>query len=119
MFRTTLAIAVIAVAGMLGTQTAAAGHGQPDPWYAFAVAYSNPSFVTDTLAPGGTSAPVRGYRLITDTLAPGGGQSSVHSVPAAGFSWSDAGIGAACTAALVLTLMVGMRAVSRRRVVAA
>jgi hypothetical protein len=29
-------------------------------------------FVTDTLAPGGTPAQTQGYRFVTDTLAPGG-----------------------------------------------
>jgi hypothetical protein len=66
MFRTKLAFAVLAIAASIGAQAAVAqatSHGSE----------ASPSFVTDTLAPGGgTSAPVQGYRIITDTLAPGG-----------------------------------------------
>ncbi|MFL5909680.1 MAG: hypothetical protein ACJ768_03800 [Gaiellaceae bacterium] len=61
-------------------------------------------FITDTLAPGGTSAPAHGYRFITDTLAPGGGGQSVVALSEAdgGFHWGDFGIGAGGTAAVAL-----------------
>jgi hypothetical protein len=71
-------------------------------------------FVTDTLAPGGGTAETAGYRFVTDTLAPGGGL--VTSSPAAnGFDWSDAGIGAAITAGLMLILIGATRLLSNRR----
>src|SRR5579859_5353356 len=75
-------------------------------------------FITDTLAPGG-SGPVQGYRLITDTLAPGGG-TNVSAPAAGGFDWADAGIGAAIAAGLLLVLLGSGRALQqhRRRVVA-
>jgi len=53
-------------------------------------------------------------RFVTDTLAPGGGL--VTSSPAAnGFDWSDAGIGAAITAGLMLILIGATRLLSNRR----
>jgi hypothetical protein len=52
----------------------------------FVPAGSAAPFITDTLAPGGTSA--SHSHFITDTLAPGGGASGVVSVPAGkDFSW--------------------------------
>src|SRR6266545_3379682 len=75
---------------------------------------ADPRFVTDTLAPGGGTAETPGYRFISDTLAPGGGL--VTSSPAAnGFDWSDAGIGAAITAGLMLILIGATRLLSNRR----
>jgi hypothetical protein len=75
-------------------------------------------FVTDTLAPGGGTAEAPGYRFVTDTLAPGGGL--VTSNPAAsGFDWTDAGIGAASSAGLILILLGGAQLVLRRRSVVA
>jgi len=127
MFRTTLAVAVLAVVAALGAQAAVAqatSYGPHDPWYAYAVSRgseASPLFITDTLAPGGgSSVPVHGYRFITDTLAPGGG-TSVVSVPAGrGFDWGDAGIGAAAMTGIMLALLGSLRvAASRRRVVAA
>ena len=121
MFRTTLALAVVAVLAAFGAQTAVAhaGYGQQDPWFGYAVSYSNPSFVTDTLAPGGASAAVRGYRFVTDTLAPGGGTSSVQAPAAGGFNWGDAGLGVAGTVGIALVLLGCRRAMaSRRRTVA-
>jgi len=59
-----------------------------------------------------------GTRFVTDTLAPGGGL--VTSSPAAnGFDWSDAGIGAAITAGLMLILIGATRLLSNRRSVVA
>ncbi len=118
MFRTTLALLTVTAAAAIGSQAAAA---QNDPWYGYAISYSSPAFTTDTLAPGGgSSAPAQGYRFVTDTLAPGGGTSSVAVSAARGFSWADAGIGAAVVAATALVLLGGLRAVaSRRSVVAA
>jgi hypothetical protein len=68
----------------------------------------------DALAPGGGSARVQGYRFVTDTLAPGGGIVAV--APATpGFDWTDAGIGAAGTAGLMLILLGGTRRLTHRR----
>jgi hypothetical protein len=117
MFRTRLAVvAVVAVVAAFGAQIAAAqaGYGQHDPWFGYAVSYSNPAFVTDTLAPGRVSAPVHGYRLVTDTLAPGGGTSSVPTPAARGFNWGDAGIGVAGTVGLALVLLGCRRAMASR-----
>lgn len=62
----------------------------------------------------------QGYRFITDTLAPGGGTNSVPVAAEPGFSWGDAGIGAAGAAGIVLALLGAMRLmVSRRRAFAA
>ena len=122
------------------TAPTSSGH---DPWYGYALSLTGPQasvpfitdtlapggrsapvqgdrFITDTLAPGGHSAPVQGYQFITDTLAPGGG--TIASAPAAGgFDWVDAGIGAAGTAGLLLLLLGSGRVLQqhRRRVVAA
>jgi len=90
MFRTKLTLAGLAVAALVGAVApgAFAAHDswysyatsltntqRHDPWFAYAVSLSEaqPSarFITDTLAPGG-STPAQSYRLITDTLAPGG-----------------------------------------------
>lgn len=72
-------------------------------------------FITDTLAPGGSSVPTVGYRFFTDTLAPGGGAGGVVSVPAGnGFSWSDAGIGGIGASGLML-LVLTARQIDRRR----
>jgi len=131
MFRTKLTLAVLAVAASLGAQAAVAqatSHGQA----------ASPSFVTDTLAPGGStpvqrywfitdtlasgggsSAPVKGYRVITDTLAPGGGTSEAPPAPSAnGFDWADAGIGAGAMAGLGIALLGSVRLLQRRGVVA-
>jgi hypothetical protein len=129
MFRTKLTLAGLAAVAALGAQTAVAqatAHGQ-----------SKPSFVTDTLAPGGggvsiehrwfvlehgsPAAELQGYRFISDTLAPGGGSSEVVSTPSSsGFDWGDAGIGAGATAGLMLGLLGSARLLAgRRRPVAA
>jgi hypothetical protein len=92
--------------------------GQHDPWFynvvAHSVAGSNATFTTDTLAPGGGSAPSQGYRFVTDTLAPGGGVVAV-SPGVQGFDWTDAGIGAGGTVGLILILLGGTRLMSQRR----
>ena len=77
---------------------------------------SNSHFITDTLAPGGTSVPAAVYRFITDTLAPGGGASGIVSAPADnGFSWADAGIGALVASGLMLLALMGHQVANRRR----
>jgi hypothetical protein len=114
MFRTTLAMLIVVAAAAIGVQAAGA---RTDPWYGYAVSYSNPGFVTDTLAPGGhSSAPVQRYRFISDTLAPGGGTLAVQAPPSASsFSWGDAGIIAAGAAGITLVVLVGAWAVASRR----
>jgi hypothetical protein len=72
--------------------------------------------ITDTL--GGSGQPKQatlGYRFITDTLAPGGGPPLTTAASSPGFSWSDAGIGAATAAGAVFVLLGGTLLVSRRR----
>jgi len=113
MFRTKLTLAALAIVAAIGAQTAVAQATSYGP---------SPSFITDTLAPGGgTSTPVQGYRFTTDTLAPGGGSSEVLSAPSSGgFEWGDAGIGAGATAGLMLGLLGSARLLAgRRRPVAA
>ena len=73
-------------------------------------------FITDTLAPGGTSAPSAGYRFVTDTLAPGGGATGVISAPTGdGFSWRDAGIGGLVACGLMLLTLTGHQLGRKRR----
>jgi hypothetical protein len=143
MFRTTFALAVLAVVAAFGARSAiaeASTYGPHDPWYGYAVSFGSQAsqpfitdtlapwgssvsaqgyrFTTDTLAPGGLAHSVQGYRFVTDTLAPGGGSVSVPG--GRGFDWGDAGIGAAGMAGLMLGLLGSLRlTVSRRRVVAA
>jgi len=155
MFRTKLTLAGLAVAALVGAVApgAFAAHDswysyatsltntqRHDPWFAYAVSLTEaqPSarFITDTLAPGGSTpaqryrlitdtlapggtAPAQSYRFITDTLAPGGGPSVVSAPVSNGFDWADAGIGAGATAGIALLLLASGRALqSRRRVVA-
>jgi hypothetical protein len=110
----------IAVAAFVIALTAPAALAGPKysvnyPWFNYtSSAGDSTRFVTDTLAPGGGAAETAGYRFVTDTLAPGGGL--VTSSPAAnGFDWSDAGIGAAITAGLMLILIGATRLLSNRR----
>jgi hypothetical protein len=94
-------------------------------------------FITDTLAPGGTSA--SSPHIITDTLAPGGGISEVHrwfviehASPAAepkGYRFITdtlapgggasgiiaAGIGAVVACGLMLLALIGRQLGGRRR----
>ena len=77
------------------------------------------TFITDTLAPGGgQSSPYDAQQqgaFITDTLAPGGGVA-VQSTPAAtGFSWADAGVGAAAALGGILALLGITLLTTRRR----
>jgi len=72
-------------------------------------------FITDTLAPGGTSSPQQSYRFITDTLAPGGGSTVAVAVPSGGFSWSDAGVGAGAGIGALLLLTGSTIVVLQRR----
>jgi hypothetical protein len=72
--------------------------------------------ITDTL--GGSGQPQRatlGYRFITDTLAPGGGPPLPAAPSSPGFSWSDAGIGAATAAGALFVLLGGTLLAARRR----
>jgi hypothetical protein len=115
---------VIAVAAFVMALAAPAALAGPKysvnyPWFNYtSSAGDSTRFVTDTLAPGGGTAETPGYRFISDTLAPGGGV--VTSTPVAhGFDWSDAGIGAAGTAGLMLLLLGGTRLLSHRRIVLA
>ncbi len=110
----------IAVAAFVIALTAPAALAGPKysvnyPWFNYTTSAGDSTrFVTDTLAPGGGTAETTGYRFVTDTLAPGGGL--VTSSPAAnGFDWSDAGIGAAITAGLMLILIGATRLLSNRR----
>jgi hypothetical protein len=82
------------------------------------------TFITDTLAPGGDhsspyDAPTHGVTFITDTLAPGGGGGGGGGLQSAaaptGFSWPDAGVGAAGAAGGMLALVgIGLIAARRR-----
>jgi hypothetical protein len=113
----------IAVAASLAALSAPSGFGRTnpygghDPWFKYAVSLSHQApvpLITDTLAPGGGSSQIQGYRFITDTLAPGGG--IVVSAPAAGgFDWGDAGIGAAGTFGLMLGLFGSARMLQQHR----
>lgn len=74
------------------------------------------TIITDTL--GGNrhhrdAAP--GIRMITDTLGGNGGVRTTTVVRDAGFSWPDAGIGAAAIAGTLLLVAGTRRVVVRRR----
>jgi hypothetical protein len=115
MFRTKLTLAGLVVAMML----AASGSGRAlAAAVALTKAQQSVRFVTDTLAPGGTTR-VAGYRFTTDTLAPGGGPSAVFAPTSHSFDWGDAGIGAVVMSGIALALLGSRRALQRRRVVAA
>ena len=110
------AIAVIAAAAALLVPAGSAAPFITDTLAPGGTSASSSHFTTDTLAPGGTSVAAAGYRFITDTLAPGGGASGVTSVPAGnGFSWADAGIGALVAAGLMLLALMGHQVANRRR----
>ena len=114
-------IAVAAFVMALAAPAALAGqkYSVNYPWFNYtSSAGDSTRFVTDTLAPGGGTAETPGYRFISDTLAPGGGVVTSIQV-AHGFDWSDAGIGAAGTAGLMLLLLGGTRLLSHRRSVLA
>ena len=134
MFRTKLTLAGIAAAAALAP-SALAAH---DSWYGYATsltkAQQTAPFITDTLAPGGTTSvgdrdPWYGYavsltqaqqspRFITDTLAPGGGPSVVSVPASSGFDWADAGIGAGAMAGIGALLLGSVRLLQRRNIVA-
>ena len=75
--------------------------------------------ITDTL--GGNShsrqaqQQAQGYRFVTDTLGGNGGAPLTAYVTGSGFSWTDAGVGAATVAGSILVLLGGARVVLRRR----
>jgi len=103
----TLAFSGAALGGTFITDTLAPG-GTPAPVQSY-------RFITDTLAPGGTPAPVQGYRFITDTLAPGNGSAGVVVNSSHGFSWSDAGVGAGAAVGGMLALIGSALIVVRRQ----
>lgn len=109
-------VAVVAAAAALLVPAASATRLITDTLAPGGTSASSPHFITDTLAPGGGSAAVDGNRFVTDTLAPGGGASGVLSVPTAnGFSWADAGIGAVVAGGLMLLALTGHQLVGRKR----
>jgi hypothetical protein len=76
------------------------------------------TLITDTM--GGNGHPKRvqqqGYALITDTLGGNGGAVQTTTVfRDPGFSWTDAGIGAAVVAGSLLVALGGVRVMQRRR----
>ena len=111
MFRTKLMLTGLAAVTTIGGQTAIA--------QAKSGSASVRPFITDTLAPGGSSSVLpQGFRFITDTLAPGGGTSEVEASRASGFDWGDAGIGAGVMAGLMLALQGSRRVAQGRGAVA-
>ncbi len=136
---------LLVIAAALSALAAPAALAQPDTWYANAVSKGESvhgtTFVTDTLAQGGTSAPL-GSIFITDTLAPGSGTASdvcTHAMPVSaaqaqacstpveptspsaqpvggdGFDWRILGIAAGGALALLLGLYGGLRMRSHDR----
>ena len=61
-----------------------------------------------------TAAGSQGYPFVTDTLARGGG-STISGVPSSGFSWADAGVGAAAGIGVLLLLTGSTIIVLHRR----
>jgi len=108
-------IAVVAAAAAFLVPTASATQIITDTLAPGGTSASGSHFITDTLAPGGSAAPAVGYHFMTDTLAPGGGASGVALVPGTGFSWADAGIGAVVACALMLLALMSRQVVGRRR----
>jgi hypothetical protein len=74
-------------------------------------------FITDTLGGNGhaSNTNVQGYRFTTDTLGGSGGAQVTTVFRDPGFSWGDAGIGAAIVAGSMLILFGSARIVLRRR----
>ena len=120
-------MALAALLAALGVPTALgatkrSSYGAHDSWYKLAISgdvgKSNADavpFITDTLAPGDVGKTnADAARFITDTLAPGGGTIAVVTADN-GFSWLDAGIGAASTAGLMVILLAGTRLLTQRR----
>ncbi len=109
-------VAVVAAAAALLVPAASAAPFITDTLAPGGTSASSSHFITDTLAPGGTSVPTVGYRFVTDTLAPGGGAGGVIPVPAGrGFSWADAGIGGLAACGLMLLALTGHQLGRRRR----
>jgi hypothetical protein len=108
-------IAVVAAAAAFIVPTASASQIITDTLAPGGTSTSGSYFITDTLAPGGSAVPAAGYRIITDTLAPGGGAGAETLVPGSGFSWADAGIGAAVMCGLTLLALMGRQLAARRR----
>ena len=133
MFRTKITLAGFVVAAAI-TPTALGGDHLYGHAKTLTKAQQSTSFITDTLAPGGTTSvggrdPWYGYavsltqarqspRFITDTLAPGGGPSVVSAPASNGFDWADAGIGAGAMAGIGALLLGSARLLQRRHVVA-
>jgi hypothetical protein len=114
--RVVQAVAAVATATALLVPAASATPFITDTLAPGGTSAHSPHFITDTLAPGGRSAPAASYRFVTDTLAPGGGASGIVSVSTGtGFSWADAGIGAVVTCGLMLLALAGHQFVGRRR----
>jgi hypothetical protein len=71
--------------------------------------------VADTLG-GGQPKQAEGFRFSTDTLAPGGGTNMQIPAPGGeGFSWADAGVGAATAVGSLLVLLGSALVVLRKR----
>ncbi len=121
MLALTAALAVIAVAA-----PAALAHGQTQGYrfitdtlggngHPKQVPAQGYRFITDTLGGNGQPA-ARGYRFITDTLGGNGGASAAApSATGNGFSWADAGVGAATAVGSILVLLGGALVAMRRR----
>jgi hypothetical protein len=146
-------VAVAAAFATLAAPSALAGTNTnvpDDPWFNYAKSFTYAksqaaanAFVTDTLAPGGGSSQIEGYRFTTDTLAQPVANSLdlaglteargytaiskalvensraatpvVLPLPTDGFHWSDAGIGAGSMLGLMLILLAATRLLLQRR----
>jgi hypothetical protein len=97
------------------TDTLAPGGGYSSPYDT----QQQGAFITDTLAPGGGySSPYDTQQqgaFITDTLAPGGGVAAQSASATTGFSWPDAGVGAAAGFGGMLALIGIVLLTVRRR----
>jgi len=72
--------------------------------------------IVDTLGGNGEPKQMQGSRFTTDTLAPGGGTSRQFSASGGeGFSWADAGVGAATAVGSLLVLLCSALVVLRKR----
>jgi hypothetical protein len=72
--------------------------------------------IVDTLGGNGQPKQTQGLRFSTDTLAPGGGTSMQIPAPGGeGFSWADAGVGAATAVGSLLVLLGSAHVVLRKR----
>jgi hypothetical protein len=119
-------LAVLAAIAIAAPMSLAAGKPQGQTFITDTLSGNNPArtahehgynLITDTLA---VSNPARtahehGYSFVTDTLAGNGGPQVTTVFRNAGFSWKDAGIGAAAVAGSILLLLGSARVVVRRR----